>query len=356
MLTFEGASIPKLYPQILQAILDNGLEVGPRGMKTKELGPVTLVSYNPRQRLFGYPTRRDVSLFTYIEGLWILLGEEAPSRVVPYVKNMANYVNEKTGVFDGAYGPRLRSIYTRRSGMKYVRMDQFKLCYQRLKEDKDSRRVVMVINNPILDWDTTSKDIPCTMLFQFLIRRDQLDMIVYMRSQDAWLGLVYDTGEFQWFQEILAGWLNLEVGRYTHIDGSLHLYDWAWDKAKQLIEQDANWDLYSKAEILDARLPKEVYDKIEKGLGTWEKSCRLGQYDQVKNGLLDNANDFYCNLMDVILAYNFKLNGIRLSKEGRTKGRREKGVDMIEEASKIIAHNQSDLGLIYRNRWLKEWP
>lgn len=341
MIIFKGESIPKLYPRILQAILDNGLEVGPRGMKTKELSPITIISHDPRKRLFGHSIRKDVSIFTYIEGLWILLGEETPNRVVHYVKNMANYVNEKTGVFDGAYGPRLKWVLKQRGVKPGVNMylNQLEECYKRLKDDLNSRRAVAIINNPIYDWNIQSKDIPCTILYQFLIRNNKLNMITYMRSQDAWLGLVYDTGEFQWFQEIMAGWLNLEVGTYTHINGSLHLYKQHWEKAQQLIDQDKNWDLYSKAEILDARLNKKDYDKTESILGLWEEACRTDNYKFIQTLEVENwiqNNDFYNNLLDIIMAYNLRLKGEK------------------EEANSIIKNNQSDLGLIYRYRWLKE--
>jgi thymidylate synthase len=88
-------------------------------------------------------------------------------------------------------------------------LDQFRECFSRLRDDPDTRQAVVIIHNPIYDWSTRSKDLPCTLAFQFLLRDKKLDMIATMRSQDAWWGFVYDTGEFQWFQEIMAGWLGV---------------------------------------------------------------------------------------------------------------------------------------------------
>jgi len=338
---FTGESIPKLYTTILETILNKGVEVGPRGMKTKELSPAIMISKNPRKRLFGHLHRRDVSIFTYIEGLWILLGEAIPNRVVHYVKAMSNFVNEKTGEFDGAYGPRLRCLtpVQRVDEMLYGKrvINQFVLCADRLMEDPDTRRAVCVINNPIYDWNPESKDIPCTMTFQFLIRNNKLNMITYMRSQDAWLGLIYDTGEFQWFQEIMAGWLEIDVGTYTHIDGSLHLYEKHWEKARKVIELDSNWDLYKEANILDCRLTKVEYDKQEKELDKWERACRTNDFKKIRTSEdYMYRNDFYFNLLDLIYIYNLRLSGNK------------------KYSNEYIKHNQSDLGLIYRNRWLKE--
>jgi thymidylate synthase len=316
MRVFKGNNVPGLYADILREILLEGKEVGPRGLKTKELSPVCIEVTDPRRRLFGHPHRKDVSIFTYIEGLWILRHENKPDRLVHYVPAMANFVNEETGELDGAYGPAIST-----------QLDQ---CFQRLKADPDTRQAVVMINQPQLHRLPT-KDFPCTLTFQFLLRDDFLDLIVNMRSQDAWLGLIYDTGEFQWFQEIMAGWLGVNLGRYYHIDGSLHLYERDWKKAQEVVDYDFNFALYDQAVVLDARLGKFDYDQIERHMAFWEYACRKGDFNSVEEWEIHN--DFYMNLADIIMAYNLRLEGHK------------------EEAYEIVRHNKSDLGLIYETRW-----
>ena len=324
MYFFKGESVPSLYTKILDTVLNEGRTISPRGLLTKEIGPVIIEVTNPRKRLFGHPNRKEVSIFTYIEGLWILLKEASLNRVGHYVPAMSNYVHERTKLFDGAYGPAIGN--------------QFELVYQRLKEDRDTRQAIVVINQPYLH-KLPTKDYPCTLSYQFLIRDNKLDMIAYMRSQDAYLGLVYDQGEFQWFLEILAGWLGIDVGRYIHIDGSLHLYKKYWDKARLVVKKDNDWDLYSTATVLDARLPKEDFDIVLSNLGLWEEACR-GTWGLSKSypekEYWDFKNEFYNNLADIILAYNLRLRGYK------------------EIANEIIRGNNTDLGLIYRRRWLNE--
>ena len=327
MYLFKGNSIPSLYTKILSTILDEGIEVGPRGMKTKELSPVCIEVTNPRQRLFGHPHRKEVSIFTYIEGLWILLGEATPDRVVHYVPAMANFVNEETGKFDGAYGP---AIDLSKYNYIMTGANQLNQVYLRLKENPDTRQAVVIINNPFLHTLPT-KDYPCTLSFQFLLRNNKLDMITTMRSQDAWLGLVYDTGEFQWFQEILAGWLGVELGRYIHIDGSFHLYERDWAKAKEVVDNDSNFNIYNQAEVYDARISKEEWNKILKTLALWETTCRTGRFESVVSE--SKPNKFYVNLEQMIMAYNFRLLGYK------------------KEAYNIVKDNRSDLGIIYEKRW-----
>ena len=313
---FEGESVPKLYWEILNTIMTKGKTIEPRGLTTLELSPVIMVSHNPRKRLFGHPNRKEVSIFTYIEGLWILLKEASVDRLAHYVPAMINFTHENTKFLDGAYGPAIGN--------------QLEECFQRLYKDSASRQAIVIINQPHLHHLPT-KDYPCTLSYQFLIRDNKLDMIVYMRSQDAWLGLVCDTGEFQWFQEIIAGWLGIDVGTYYHIDGSLHLYKRDWEKASLLIEKDKDWNLYKNATILDARMGKENFNNILNTLDLWETSCRTGSAGSVAS--IGRPNGFYTNLEQIIMAYNFRLLGYK------------------KEAYNIVKKNRTDLGIIYEERW-----
>jgi len=338
MRVFKGNNVPGLYSDILREILWEGKVVGPRGLKTKELSPVCIEVTDPRRRLFGHPHRKDVSIFTYIEGLWILRGEANPERLVHYAKAVGDFVNPNTGLMDGAYGPRIRKVPVLRDGNGFeikgpsiVTMDQFRIALYRLTKDPNTRQAVVVIHNPMYDWNNQTKDLPCTLTFQFLLRDSRLDMIVNMRSQDAWWGFVYDTGEFQWFQEIMAGWLGVDLGRYIHVDGSLHLYEKDWVKAQEVVDHDFNFSIYDHAQTLDGRLRKAEFDVTIQDLAFWEQACRKGDFSSVNEwGVF---NDFYLNLADIIMAYNLRLEGHK------------------EEAYEIVRHNKSDLGLVYETRW-----
>jgi thymidylate synthase len=46
-----------------------------------------------------------------------------------------------------------------------------------------------------------------------------------MRSNDAYIGFPSDVFAFTFIQELVARTLNLELGKYSHFVGSLHLYD-----------------------------------------------------------------------------------------------------------------------------------
>jgi thymidylate synthase len=46
-----------------------------------------------------------------------------------------------------------------------------------------------------------------------------------MRSNDLQRGLPYNFVQFTCLQEVMAGWLGVEVGTYSHISDSLHIYE-----------------------------------------------------------------------------------------------------------------------------------
>lgn len=90
-----------------------------------------------------------------------------------------------------------------------------------LKNNPNTRQAVIHIKEPS---NKESKDVNCTVCLQFFIRDGKLYLTTYMRSNDLWMGFPYDVFQFTNLQIMLAMELGVEVGTYTHIAGSLHLY------------------------------------------------------------------------------------------------------------------------------------
>ncbi len=91
-----------------------------------------------------------------------------------------------------------------------------------LQENPNTRQAVIHIKEPS---DKESKDVNCTVCLQFFIRDNKLYLTTYMRSNDLWMGFPYDVFQFTNLQIMLAMILGVEIGTYTHIAGSLHLYE-----------------------------------------------------------------------------------------------------------------------------------
>ena len=203
----EADSIDRLYVDACQHLYYNNMEAQPRGFQCFETSPAHLILQNPRANILGNPTRKISRHFMMAEFLWMLRGSNDLDEIAFYNKYLRAYSDDgKT--LSGAYGPKIE--------------DQFSLIIEKLKEDPETRQAVMTIweRNP-----EPSKDIPCTVALQFIRRPShRLNLIVYMRSNDIWLGFPYDVFNFTSWQIMLAGFLGLEVGTYHHIAGSFHVY------------------------------------------------------------------------------------------------------------------------------------
>lgn len=105
--------------------------------------------------------------------------------------------------------------------------DQWEYVKKLLTDHPETRRAVIHIKEPS---NKESNDVNCTICLQFFIREGKLYLTTYMRSNDIWLGFPYDVFQFSCMQVLMSMELGLELGTYTHISGSLHLYKRDYEK------------------------------------------------------------------------------------------------------------------------------
>lgn len=203
-----GLSLYALYPRILNDVMQRGAPVAPRHQATYEVSPLLFVLENPRDCIKLQRRRRINYAYAIIEKLSLIYGQADPETFQFYIPALGSLLDEE-GKFGGAYGPRLTH--------------QLDYVYQLLKDDPESRRAVMTVFSAHSD-QQPGEDIPCTVSLQFLLRDGRLSMITNMRSSDVYLGLPYDVQQFTFLQQLLAHWLNVGLGNYTHIAGSGHIY------------------------------------------------------------------------------------------------------------------------------------
>jgi thymidylate synthase len=225
--TFDNAD--DLYVQIAKDLL-KAPEYGPRGYKTKELINTSFTLTNPlRSYVTSY--KRDLST-SYIVGelLWYMMGRND----VDFISNFSSFwkkITDDGKTSNSAYGYIIQ---------KKFNFNQLDYVIETLKQDKDSRRAIVVINTPFED-QLKSKDIPCTMNLQFIIRNNQLDMFVNMRSNDFNFGLPYDIIYFTTLQEIVytklkKTYLDLKLGTYNHHSISTHVYERDYNMLKSIAQ------------------------------------------------------------------------------------------------------------------------
>jgi thymidylate synthase len=97
-----------------------------------------------------------------------------------------------------------------------------------LKKNPESRRAVAIYTRPSMweDYNENGRsDFMCTNAVQYLVRDGKLNVVVQMRSNDAWAGYRNDYAWQKHVLDIVANELNVKAGDIYWNAGSLHIYD-----------------------------------------------------------------------------------------------------------------------------------
>lgn len=217
-LYMEFQGMREAYPQVCKKVLQEGSRVSPRGELTHEVLDAVLVVHDPSDALpIGVGRNLNVSIGV-AEAAQLVAGKSYPRLMTRIAPSFARYTDG--GIFHGAYGPRTAA--------------QLPAVKERLKYDADTRQAIVTLWDPARDLHGTAKDLPCTVMMQFLIRSKKLILHVTMRSNDVWLGLPYDVFQFTQLQLAMAHALQVEAGDYRHHAVSMHAYQRDWDQIEQL--------------------------------------------------------------------------------------------------------------------------
>lgn len=185
------------------------------GVVVGELLNTCITITDPTRCILKSKSRKMPIRYAVGELLWYLSGSNKVDDIGVYSKVWKNLTDNGETV-NSAYGYRIFEKYG---------FDQMDYVYKVLKEHPDSRQAVIHIKDAINYLDYPTKDVPCTIALQYFIRDGKLHTTTYMRSNDIWTGFPYDVFSFTAFQTMLAFKLNVGIGEYTHIAGSLHLYE-----------------------------------------------------------------------------------------------------------------------------------
>lgn len=196
---------------VMNRVRLSGHEVSPRGQNVLELNHYTSV-IDMRYPVLRDPLRKLNYRFMAAEALWIIEGSDKLEDLIRYNPNMAAFSDDGV-TLSGAYGPRIR--------------DQIWYVVSKLTEDRDTRQATLSIWRPN---PSSSKDIPCTVAIDFKIRDDKLNLHVFMRSSDIWLGLPYDVFSFSCVAYLVCSILSgVSPGTLYLTAASSHLYEEHWD-------------------------------------------------------------------------------------------------------------------------------
>lgn len=195
-----------IWKERMQDLILRGEFVHPRGQSTREQLAVQVVVPSLLDNIILSETRGLNYRFMVAEWLWMMFGRSDVESIAQYNSRIAEFSDDGRS-FAGAYGPHICA--------------QLPRVIQRLREDPVSRQAVIEIRRP----QAVTKDEPCTLSFQFLLRQDRLNVVVTMRSSDVWLGFPYDVFNFTQLANCVAGVLGKQRGCIWLQFGSSHLYE-----------------------------------------------------------------------------------------------------------------------------------
>lgn len=223
---------------------------------------------DPRQRLvFARPVN---PAFAVIEVIWILAGANDLQFLRFWNPRMERFSDDGASLA-GAYGHRLGSRpdlpsetadqLRRRVSTAQMELDQLRAALHAFIHNADTRQVVLQYWDARRDFPLPaerSKDVPCNIMSHLLVRDGRLEWLQVIRSNDPIWGMPYNLFQFSAVQEVLAGWLGIELGSYQQVSNSLHVYERFWQDLDDL-------DLSGKAvpiNTADLRLgPYDVWEK-----------------------------------------------------------------------------------------------
>ena len=187
---------------------------------TREILHAAISVNDPRQRWVVGRNPPISIAFALAEVIWIMAGRNDSAFLNYFNRELPKYAG--TGqTYHGAYGHRIR---------KRLNVDQLDRAYNALTKNPDSRQIVLQIweatdDLPDMEGLPLAADIPCNIVSILKVRGGALEWTQIMRSNDIFRGLPYNFVQFTTMQEILAGWLKINVGSYNHVSDSLHIYE-----------------------------------------------------------------------------------------------------------------------------------
>ena len=214
---FASDDFNTIYLALAESLFHNGQVVSPRDQSTLELTNATFHLFDPTKSIITIPERKFSKKYLLAELKWYESGDRNIKDIKDYATIWSQICDENEEI-NSNYG-----AFVFHDKMKNGKT-QIEWCYDKLKNDPDSRQAVINYNDHSHKYDN-NKDFVCTIAQQFIIRDNVLNCTVMARSNDFIYGLPYDVPWFTHVQISLAKKLNIKVGTYTHFVTSLHVYE-----------------------------------------------------------------------------------------------------------------------------------
>lgn len=182
---------------------------------------------------FSHPTHRVIPIrFLMAEMCAMIAGKNDIATMETYNKGIRKYSNDGT-TLGASYGQKLDG--------------QIQAVIERLHRDPYSRQACCTILQKDEAVNVSLMHIPCNVFLQFLIRDNEMTLIVASRSSDFVTGFSIDTVHWQFLLKYVANSLRVTPKNVAYNIGSLHVYEKdldvirEWDVTKRYGESYAHF-------------------------------------------------------------------------------------------------------------------
>lgn len=119
-------------------------------------------------------------------------------------------------------------------GREGKEIDQLKELLEQIKQNPNSRRLIVSAWNPA-DIDEMAKAglPPCHCLFQFYVANGKLSCQLYQRSCDTFLGVPFNIASYALLTMMMAQVAGLEPGEFVWTGGDVHLYSNHFEQVRE---------------------------------------------------------------------------------------------------------------------------
>ncbi len=206
------------YLDLMRHVRDHGTRKEDR----TGTGTMSVFGYQMRFDLAaGFPlvTTKKLHLRSIIhELLWFLQGDTNIKYLHDNGVKIWDEWADENGDLGPVYGYQWRSWPALGGGS----IDQIKLLLEQIKNNPDSRRLMVSAWNPACVDEMALP--PCHCLFEFYVADGKLSCQLYQRSADIFLGVPFNIASYALLTLMVAQECGLQPGEFVHTFGDAHLY------------------------------------------------------------------------------------------------------------------------------------
>ena len=312
MKIFESEHLDSLYFQMVNALINEGVEIEKKnkifddlgGKYIKELYSCVIRISKPQEGILYIKGRAYNPAFAVAETLWNITADTDCW--------LANYNKLYLYYFDGKRD--LNSGYGNRIFNWGAHLNQFELVVNRFKEESTTQHADIIIFDPTFDL-CNPLFVPCITKIKFRIRNSKLYMITNMRAQDVWRGFPYDINLLLTIYQLMLNRLkkeiefaDLEYGTYEHHCDVLRLYRRNYQEAQNLIRLNQGENLIKKnSSIIDlnGQCDFESYKQYKDLIKSFSflSIDELLEKKETVLEMLDNIPQYWKNSISICFAY-----------------------------------------------------